>query len=335
MGGGSAPEADPNVGKAAMMSAKTGNRYLNWMRQRAETTDAWAAEDRTRAQTVFQPLQDQFIAEAKAWDSPAAQRTAAREAVADVTQQAALAQEQSARAAAAMGVDPNSRRFAAGQRGASIDLALAKVGAANTARQKVRQQGLELEGQAINLGSGLAVNPLSSFSSGTQAISQGAQGAMQGYGQQANILNQDYQNRLQAWQANQSGADSMFGAIGGIAGLMYQPGSIGTLAAFSDETAKTRRRKVRAGGFTAAVDKMPVDSWEYRPDAANGDGGGTRHVGAMAQDFHAATGLGDGKSIPIVDALGTTMGAVKELSSEVKALKRKVRGGGLATKEAA
>lgn len=327
-GKGNAPDPDPAIGEAALMSARTGKRYLTWMRDRAETTDAWAAEDRHRAQTVFQPLQDQFIETAKRWDSPAAQRTAAREAVADVSQQAALAQQQSDRAAAAMGVDPNSRRFAAGKRGATIDLALAKVGGANTARQRVRQQGLELQGQAINLGSGLAVNPLSSFTAGTSAISQGAQGAMQGYGQQGQLLNQQYQNQLQAWQTGQSSGDALFGAAGGLAGIMFAPQLMAAGAAISDEDAKENKRKVRSGGFLEALDGMRVEKWRYKPDA--GDGGAADHVGTYAQDFQKATGHGDGKTIPIVDAIGLAHGAIKDLSAEVKALKRKVRSKGLA-----
>ena len=43
-GGGGAPEADPNIGKSAVMSARTGKKYLSWMMDRSEITDAWAME---------------------------------------------------------------------------------------------------------------------------------------------------------------------------------------------------------------------------------------------------------------------------------------------------
>jgi hypothetical protein len=319
MGGGSAPSPDPRAGFAALMSAKTGRQYLGWMKDRAVTTDAWAAEDRARSKDVFQPLQDQFIETAKGWDSPGRQAAASREAVADVTQQATLTDGQNTRAMTAMGVDPNSRRFAAGKRASTVDLALAKVGAQNNARDQVRKQGLELEGQAINLGSGLAVNPLSSFTAGTGAISQGANGAMQGYGQQANILNQQYQGQLQAYDAEQGANGALMGALGTAAGMWYM----------SDEDVKERKRKVRKGGFLKAVDDMRVEKWRYKEGTPGTDGGAAEHVGTYAQDFQKATGTGDGKTIQVADAIGQTMGAVKELSAEVKDLKRRVRGSGM------
>ena len=62
-----------------------------------------------------------------------------------------------------------------------------------------------------------------------------------------------------------------------------------------------------------ALKRMPVEAWKYK--AGEGDGG--EHVGAYAQDFKKATGLGDGESINVIDALGVTMGAVKELAETV------------------
>lgn len=219
MGGGSAPDPDPNIGKAAMMSARLGKQYLGWMKDRATTTDAWAAEDRGRFQDTFIPLQDDFIKTAKNWDSPAAQRAAAREAVADVTQQATIAQESNDRGMAAMGVDPGSARYTAGRRGIAIDTGLARAGAANMARRQRRAEGVQMEGQAINLGSGMAVNPLSSYSAGTAAASRGFEGAMQGYGQQGSLLNQQYQNQLAGYEADQQAQGSVFGALGTAAGM--------------------------------------------------------------------------------------------------------------------
>jgi hypothetical protein len=37
----------------------------------------------------------------------------------------------------------------------------------------------------------------------------------------------------------------------------------------------------------------------------------------MAQDFKRETGLGDGKNIHVVDALGVAMGAIQELAEKV------------------
>jgi hypothetical protein len=40
----------------------------------------------------------------------------------------------------------------------------------------------------------------------------------------------------------------------------------------------------------------------------------------MAQDFKRVTGLGDGRSISVIDAIGVTMGAVKELAEKIDTL---------------
>ncbi|MFG1201754.1 tail fiber domain-containing protein [Xanthobacter aminoxidans] len=95
-------------------------------------------------------------------------------------------------------------------------------------------------------------------------------------------------------------------------------GAIGTGAGliFSDENAK--ENKEPATGTLEAVRSMPVQERDYKPGM--GDGG--RHIGTYAQHFEAATGKGDGRSIPVIDAIGVTMGAVKELDAKVEKLAR-------------
>ena len=63
---------------------------------------------------------------------------------------------------------------------------------------------------------------------------------------------------------------------------------------------------------------MPVDKWRYKP--GRGDGG--EHVGPYAQDFAAATGQGDGKSIDMISAIGVTMGAIRDLDKKVDKMAR-------------
>lgn len=310
-GGGGAPSPDPRVGKAAIMNAKLGRNYLGWMKGRAATTDEWAQEDRARDIETFRPLQDRFIKTAQTWASPGRQAAAAREASADVIGEMDRAGEAASRELASMGVNPNSGRSVSQLRSRSISRGLAVAGARNMARRNVRDQALQLQGQAINLGSGLAVNPLSSFSAGTGAGSSGFSGAMSGNESMMRGLNQDYANRLQAWNANQQSTGDLLGAVGMGAGLL-----------FSDENAKTGRRPAR--GVLDAVRKMPVDRWRYKAGEARGDGGATEHVGTMAQDWKAATGTGDGTSIPVVDAVGVNLGAVKELDGAVQKIDRRL-----------
>lgn len=312
MGGGSAPKPDKNVGKAALESSKLGRDYLSWMKERAKTTDAWARQDRGRDLKFFRPMQNDFIRDAKAWDSPYRGKMAAREAVADVAGEGARARQQTVRSLTAMGVNPNANRFVDAMRGGTIDLGLAKAGAATMARRRVKSEGMALRGEAINMGRGLGINPLSASNAGTSAGSSGFQGAIGATGQAGSLHAQDYSQRMQAHNAQQQGTSDLFGALGLGAGIFM-----------SDEKSKTKKRKAR--GVTEQVRKMRVDEWEYRPDAPGGDGGGVPHVGTYAQDFQKATGKGDGTTIPVVDAIGVNLAAVKEIDQRVRRIERSIK----------
>lgn len=65
---------------------------------------------------------------------------------------------------------------------------------------------------------------------------------------------------------------------------------------------------------------LPVATWRYRWESA-----GVRHLGPMAQDWHAAFGLGRGDTtIPIVDAHGVLVVAVQALHRQVSELRAEV-----------
>lgn len=308
--GGSAPKQDPNIGIAARMSAETGQQMLSWMQGQADITNQWATEDRARDINTFRPLQDKFIAEAQTWDSPERVASQAAMAAADVQNAAKVQQGTAVRHATAMGVNPNSGRFINAQAKAGTDTALAMAGAANLSRRQVQAEGDARRAQAINMGSGFAVNPGESMSLSNGAAKAGFGGAMQGYDQQASILNQDYNNSLAVWQSKQDSLGGLFGGIGALAG------------AFWPSSKDFKHEKKPSKGNLDAVKKMPVEEWTYKPGM--GDGG--RHVGPYAEDFKAATGKGDGKSIPIQDMMGVTMGAVQELGAKVDQLAAKIDG---------
>lgn len=263
--GGKAPSPDPAIGQAALKEAQLGEDWLKFAQEqfkasnvRQDAQDAiakqvtdqqlaaskqsqeWATQDRKRYDEVFKPLQDDFIEDAKNWDSAGRQSERAAEAKADVMNNASLARQASERNMASMGVDPTSGRYAGVQRSGEVATGLAAAGAQNTARNAVRKEGVAMRGEAINLGSGLGVNPATSLglssSTGSAAygttasnnaqaagnaaiMGQGYQGAMSGYNSQANILNQQYGNQLQAWQANQQASGQLWSGIGSVAGM--------------------------------------------------------------------------------------------------------------------
>lgn len=310
MGGSSQPKPDKRMGEAAMLSAQTGQQMLEFMRSQAAITNEWAADDRARDINVFRPLQDQFIREAQGWDSPERKQAKAAEAAGQVSLASRLAQGRTDRQLMSMGVNPASGAAIAARRRAGTDTALARAGAVNLSNRQIEAEGEAKKANAINMGSGLAVNPGTSMGLSNGAAAQGFNGAMQGYGQQANILNQDYQNRRQAWADGQQGMAGIMGAVGQLAGA-YGP----SLLALSSKDAKTDKTPIADGEALGALRKMPVEQWRYKDGM--GDGGGQSHIGPYAQDFAAATGKGDGKVINLMDAIGVTMKAVQDLDRKV------------------
>ena len=65
----------------------------------------------------------------------------------------------------------------------------------------------------------------------------------------------------------------------------------GTIGAPSDRALKTGVTAVASQDILDRVAALPIASWEYKTAP------GVRHVGPMAQDFHAAFGLGDSDRI--------------------------------------
>jgi len=63
---------------------------------------------------------------------------------------------------------------------------------------------------------------------------------------------------------------------------------------------------------------MPISQWNYKQAK------GERHIGPMAQDFHAAFGLGpDDKHIAVVDEGGVALAAIQGLNQKVESGKER------------
>lgn len=312
MGGGNGGyEPDPNVGKAALLSAQTGQDYLDVMKGQMAVSNRWAGEDRARYQKRFQPVENQYVADAKKYDSPLRQNQAAREARADVFTQADIAKEQSNRELAAMGVNPKSGRFRGINRAQNFDTALAAVGASNLAREEVRSTADTMRTNVLNMGKGFAVNPATSLGLSNSAASAGFSGAMQGYGQQGAMLAQQDRTAAAAQQDN----SGLWGALGTVAGVMPWASIL------SDETKKKNKKEAPSG--LGIVRKSPATEWEYKDEV--GDEPGKRHVGPMAQQFQKASGMGDGKTINVGDAIGVHHKAIEELGDKVDKLERSIK----------
>jgi hypothetical protein len=85
----------------------------------------------------------------------------------------------------------------------------------------------------------------------------------------------------------------------------------------SDRNLKENFRAVDPQQVLAKVTALPISEWNFIGDAA------TPHVGPMAQDFHAAFGLGtDERHIATVDADGVALAAIQGLNEKVEVRNR-------------
>ncbi len=94
----------------------------------------------------------------------------------------------------------------------------------------------------------------------------------------------------------------------------------GTIAQLSSRTAKEHFVPVDGKLMLAKLDRLPISSWNYRGAADN-----DRHVGPVAEDFHAAFGLGASEHyVAPTDMAGVALVSVKALQEEVRERDRRI-----------
>lgn len=102
------------------------------------------------------------------------------------------------------------------------------------------------------------------------------------------------------------------------------PAGSGSWSSLSDRTSKCDISEIDGARLLAKLAAMPVSQWRYKSQDES-----IRHIGPMAQDFHAAFGVGeDDRHISAVDADGVALAAIKALyeltqrqAAEIEALK--------------
>jgi hypothetical protein len=112
----------------------------------------------------------------------------------------------------------------------------------------------------------------------------------------------------------------------GTSGLYYQNdagtevGPLGSALNLSDRNSKRDFAPVDAQEVLRQVVALPIQRWTYTNDLSK-----ARHLGPMAQDFHAAFHLGnDGKSIHSVDAEGVALSAIQGLNKLLQAKDKQI-----------
>lgn len=205
-----------------------------------------------------------------------------------------------------------------------------------------------------SVGGGLMSSALGDVTSNyATAMAQAQNQAAQQYNQDWGLAQQAMQLRTQPQQwENQNRADSanfqsaqnqaytnaLLGMYGGSVGPIMQGqtvsggtdwgSGVGALLGgamsmagniWSSEEYKTNIED--AGSALDMIDRLAIKNWEYKPGNKavmdpDGEAGG-QHIGPMAENWKAVTGIGTGKSIPSQDVLGLALKAIQELRAEM------------------
>ena len=300
------------------------------------------ARDSAQDRQKYRALEDTMVSDAMNQDKSTYRNTLAGRAASDVEQATSTARASASRNLERMGINPNAARFADLNNQITLQSAATKAGAMTNARLSADNIVDAKRMNAISIGRNLPATQLSAIGTGSQVgnsnatlfnqqsvpMNQGFAGAMSGYananqGQASigNMMNQGYQNQLAAFNADNAGMN-MLGQVVGAGAQMFM---------MSSEDYKKDKTPIKDGDALGAVRNMPVESWDYKTGIA--DGGS--HVGPYAEDFKRETGLGNGRAIPMQDAIGLTMRAVQDLDRKIDALglkgkaPKKMKNGGI------
>lgn len=227
------------------------------LQETQDFADQASREDRARYKDVYQPLENQMIADAKSYNSGERQDRDVGRAQAGVAQQFNAQRNNATQRLAAFGVNPNSLKYAALDIGMGAQEAATKASAANQAYITDEAMGRALNSEAINVGRGLPGQSVGFGQLGIQAGNSAANTALattqtgastmgspvQYGGLQAqnisgwgNALHMGYQDQMAQFNANNqsSGWGSVLGAGLGIAAQKLAGG--GSVAPDGDMT---------------------------------------------------------------------------------------------------
>jgi uncharacterized coiled-coil protein SlyX len=167
-----------------------------------------------------------------------------------------------------------------------------------------------------------AVLGVTQYSVGVEGSAHGAGTGVYGFASNGNgVLGEDAGKGNGVWGLSNKGIGVYGSSMSGLAAFfegsatVTETLTVGILAYSSDKNLKTAVREIDAKDLLERVSELPITSWQYKRDPHK------RHVGPMAQDFHAAFGLnGDDEThISDVDIAGVSLAAIKALNSEMKA----------------
>jgi hypothetical protein len=272
-------------------------------------------------QDTYRPLEEQMVAEARAYNTDANRERLAGQAAADAGRAFATTQQASQRNLASMGVNPNSGRFAGATAASNLGLAGGKAAAMSQTRAMAEALGQDRITQAIGLGRNLPGNSQGAYSGALNAgnaagnnMQQPGQNYLAGMAQGAGFIGRGREMYQSGLGNALNGQMNLYSQDQSKQDPLMQLAGMGLGMFMSTKQAKTKTGAVDAQAVSRAVAAIPVERWRYKP--GRGDGG--EHVGPYAEDMQklgAATP--DGKAIDVISALGLNLAAVKGLSQRL------------------
>ena len=262
---------------------------------------------------TYRPLEMGLVREAQQFDTEAAREQMARQAAADAARAFGTTQAASERAAASMGVNPNSGRFAGMGIQTNLGLAANRAAAMTGARERAEQLGYARRLDAAGLGRNLPGLSTAAYGGATgagsaAAVTYAAPGNqfMAGMRQGAGTIGSGLQMQNQGLANILSTQGNVYGqqlnAQGEVVGSIAGAG----IAAMSDIRLKTNIDQV---GFDAQT-KLPIYEFAYKAAPT------LRYRGVMAQDVEkvypqAVVERTDGYKRVRYDMLGMSMERVR------------------------
>lgn len=284
------------------------------------------AENRARANEyaeyergTFRPLEKALVSEAEQYDTEAKREQLASRAMADVSQAYQQQRQAAIDQMARYGINPNSNRFAAINASLGRAEALDRAGAGTNARTQAEQLGYARKLDAASLGRNLASNATAAYgtaiNAGNASVASGGAaygtaaapgaamggaygtssnilgGATNAYGTAGNIYGQEFNARMQGYQANQAATGAMFSGIGNIAGRYAgsEAGSAALTALFLADGGKIHNGAGAVRGPGGPVDdKIPamLSNGEYVLPADTTAAIGKKRLDKLVKETH-------------------------------------------------
>jgi hypothetical protein len=357
-----APQPDPNIGQAAAANAEVAREALAFQKQMYEESkprqkrlddivdqvvrqqlgiqekQAGQADDYINyMKSTFRPVEQRLAQEAMDFDTEARREELAGKAAADVRQGFAGERERIAREQQAYGIDPSSGRAAGTARKLGVAEAGVTAGAMNAARTAARTEGRAFKFDVAGLGRGLPGAGATASSVALQAgnaatgnaalpgqnaradaglMQEGFRTGIAGHSAAGNIYTNMYDAQLRGWSAQQqaeaTASAGLYSGLGSLAGLwLYK----------SRRALKVRKGGVRDAEIIRKMKGLPVDRWRYKKSASSDQ---ATHVGPYAEDFKKRFGVGDGRHINVIDAVGVALATSKAVAKKVDKLEGQI-----------